>query len=175
MLVVVMESPGNPIFTQKRVGRGGKLFTIYKIRTLYTHHFGLFPDKDYVDAHRITTVGRYLRRSKLDELPQLLNILLGDMSFIGPRPYTDLDFDTTVRIERMQMRPGLTGLAQISGNITLGKTNIAWMDTWYIENFSLPVDIRILIFTIPSIIKGEKKDVDPFKLHPQLPVKNYDV
>jgi len=172
-ILILLESPGNPIFTQKRVGKNGRLFTIYKIRTLYKHHFGEIQEQEEPHAYRITPIGKYLRRSKLDELPQLLNILLGDMSFIGPRPYTQFDFDEDLRFNRVLMKPGLTGLAQISGNNYLGKSNIAWMDMWYIKNYSLLIDVKILFFTFPAIVKGEHKLSDPFNLHSKLPVKNF--
>jgi lipopolysaccharide/colanic/teichoic acid biosynthesis glycosyltransferase len=172
-LLIFLESKGNPIFMQKRLGKNGNSFTIYKIRTLYKHHFGLFPEKDHVDNYRISPIGKYLRRSKVDELPQLFNILIGNMSFVGPRPYTPLDFDRCLRIKRVSRKPGLTGLAQISGNITLGKTNTAWMDLWYIQNHSLWLDTKILFYTPASILNGDNNHFDPFNLYGKLPVKNY--
>ncbi|MDB5136337.1 MAG: putative glycosyltransferase [Mucilaginibacter sp.] len=171
--LIFSESRGNPIFSQKRVGKNGKLFTIYKIRTLYRHHFGLFQDQP--DPYRVTPIGKYLRRSKLDELPQLFNILLGDMSFVGPRPFIpfEFDFDENLRTGRVLIKPGLTGVAQVSGNTKLGKSNIAWMDIWYVKNYSLGLDIKILIFTLTAIVKGENQYDDPFNLHNKLPVKSY--
>lgn len=171
---IYCESPGNPFFTQLRVGKNGKLFTIYKIRSLYIHHFGIFPDQEEPNAYRITPIGKYLRRSKLDELPQLLNILLGDMSFVGPRPFVpyQFDFDENARKNRVSVKPGLTGIAQVSGSTKLGKANIAWMDIWYINNFSLFLDVKILIVTVAAIFKGDDNCYDPFNLHKKLPENN---
>jgi lipopolysaccharide/colanic/teichoic acid biosynthesis glycosyltransferase len=172
-IIIRIETPGNPIFIQKRVGINGKLFTIFKIRTLYKHHFGIFLNKDEPEAYRITPVGKYLRRSKLDELPQLLNILLGSMSFVGPRPYIpeQFNFNPSAAIKRVTVKPGLTCIAQISGNIKLGKPNIAWMDIYYIENYSFLLDLKIILLTFKAILLGDNALPDPFKLQSQLPVK----
>lgn len=176
-VAIYCESTGNPFFTQLRVGKNGKLFTIYKIRSLYIQHFGIFPDQEEPHSYRITPIGKYLRRSKIDELPQLLNILLGDMSFVGPRPFVQyqFDFDKNARKNRVLVKPGLTGLAQVSGGTKLGKENIVWMDIWYINNFSLVLDVKILFATIVAIIRGEESYYDPFDLHKYLPQRNEEL
>ena len=166
-VIICIESTGNPFFIQRRIGQHGNPFIIFKFRTLYVHHFGLIADEEEPADYRIPPFGKVLRRTKLDELPQLLNILLGRMSFIGPRPHTpnEFDFSKNADANRLLAKPGLTGVSQISGNKILSKPNIAWMDIWYINNYSFMLDIRILFYTITAIIRGEKSHYDPMNLH----------
>ena len=111
------------------------------------------------DDDRITSIGRFLRRSKIDEIPQLLNVLKGDMSLVGPRPERVASLeDYTDEIEkRLNMLPGLTGLAQVSGNIYLSLDERYRLDVYYVEHFSLWMDIKILIRTIGVVLLGEEK------------------
>lgn len=160
MLIVRLDSPGNPLFTQVRVGQQGRLFTIYKIRTFYHDRHGIFPDEEirYGDS-RVSHVGQFLRRSKLDELPQLLNVLLGNMSLVGPRPDIPIQARRYGKFEamRLNVRPGLTGLAQVSGNTWLTWSQRILLDRWYVEHRSLSLDLRILFYTLPVILRGECK------------------
>jgi undecaprenyl phosphate N,N'-diacetylbacillosamine 1-phosphate transferase len=174
LILVVLDSSGNPIFLQHRVGKDGKLFTIFKIRTLYLHHFGIIPEEIQPAAHRITRIGKHLRRYKLDELPQLVNILLGDMSFIGPRPFIpfEFEFDNYLKYNRVLVKPGLTGAAQISSSLSVAKVDIGWMDLWYIKNWSLLADLKIVIFTAVAIFKQENDLYDPLNLEKYLPTYN---
>ncbi len=174
-ILIRLETPGNPFFLQSRLGRGGKLFTIYKFRTLYIHHFGMIAEQEEPADYRITPFGKILRRTKLDELPQLLNVLLGYMSLVGPRPYPPCEFafNKTLDENRLLAKPGLTGAAQISGNVYLGKENIGWADSWYIEHYSFRLDVRILLYTLSAIIKGESSNHDPLHIRSLMPVKDY--
>lgn len=168
-LLVRLDSKGNPFFMQVRVGRGGRLFTIFKIRTLFIEHFGVIADQNEPSAHRITRLGRYLRRSKLDELPQLLNIALGHMSFVGPRPIA-YDYFKLIEMpgQRHLVRPGLTGLTQVSGNLALPWQHRMWLDGWYVANWSLRLDLKILFLTCAAVAHGEQAK-DHFNLLQQLP------
>jgi len=167
--LVRLDSPGNPFFMQTRTGRNRKPFSIFKIRTLYIQHFGIFPGEDEPDNYRITKIGKFLRRSKLDELPQLLNVVLGSMSLVGPRPDIpeQVAMYTPQQSERLLVKPGLTGVTQISGNIFLSWPDRIRLDVWYIRNRSLLLDIKIIALTLVAVFKGETIDSDPFNLHLQ--------
>jgi len=147
---------GRPIFfRQKRVGYKGKVFSIYKFRTMSDARdtYGrLLPDND-----RLCNFGKKLRATSLDELPQLFNILKGEMSFVGPRPYTTEEasgFYTSNQItQRQQAKPGITGLAQVKGRNALPFHHRIKYDLYYIKNRSLWLDIKILITTIDVVLK----------------------
>ncbi len=151
---------GAPIlFRQQRPGLHGKPFTLYKFRTMTDARDAqgnLLPD-----AERLTRFGRFLRRFKLDELPQLLNVLRGDMSIVGPRPGLLLqlaEYDTNAH-KRLLVRPGLTGLAQINGN-----TYLSWPERWqydieYVDHLSFRLDAWIIWRTFAVILRGEGKFV----------------
>ena len=165
--LVRLESRGNPFFTQIRTGRKGKQFVIFKIRTLYIKYFGIFPLEDEPEDFRITKVGKYLRRSKSDELPQLLNVILGHMSLVGPRPDIPVQaaLYTPEQAERLLVKPGLSGITQISGNTFLSWSDRIKLDIWYIKNWSFLLDIKILCLTLFAVFKGETGNSDPFNLH----------
>lgn len=163
VLLIRIDSPGNVIFTQTRVGRVGRLFTLYKLRSFHSHAHGLLPGEVSKDDPRITRVGAFLRSSKLDELPQLVNVLLGHMSLVGPRPDIPIQvaqYDERHR-QRLALRPGLTGLAQISGNINLSWPQRIELDRWYVANRSLRLDLAILLHTLPVMFRGERESDDP--------------
>jgi len=163
---VRVTSKGPGIFTQVRVGMGNKDFKIYKFRTMRTGSESGSFTLEGKDDDRITTFGKFLRKLSLDELPQLINILKGDMSFIGPRPTLRYQVDkyNNTQMRRLEMKPGLTGWAQVNG-----RNSIPWFkriehDVWYIDNYSLLLDIKILIKTIgvlfkQDIIYGESDDI----------------
>jgi lipopolysaccharide/colanic/teichoic acid biosynthesis glycosyltransferase len=143
---------GRPIlFRQQRPGLGGRLFTILKFRTLHDKHG---PTGEALsDAERITGFGRFLRSTSLDELPELINVLLGDMSLVGPRPLLPeyLSVYTPEQARRHEVRPGITGWAQVNG-----RNAITWeakfkLDLWYVENQSLLLDLRILALTVGRV------------------------
>ena len=111
------------------------------------------------DDDRVTPIGRFIRRTKIDEIPQCLNVLRGEMSLIGPRPErvaSLADYDEEIS-KRLKMRPGMTGLAQVSGNIYISLEDRYRLDVYYVENFSLWLDIRILLRTVGVVLLGEER------------------
>ena len=158
-LAIVLTSRGGAIFKQKRVGKGGRIFVCYKFRTMYLHAPSNRPTSRFDDAARyITRVGRLLRRTSLDELPQLFNVLKGDMSLIGPRPLICEERE----VHRLRMsngaydiRPGLTGLAQISGRDMLCDREKAELDARYASDICFSADIGIFFKTLVRIVKKE--------------------
>ncbi len=160
ILPAIRYSMGSPVvFWQERPGRHGKVFRLYKLRTL--SHGVDNEGRVLDDAERQTFVGRLLRRTRLDEIPQLLNVLAGDMSFVGPRPLlpVDLPADLPGWCElRALVRPGLTGWAQVNGGQEVSKEDKVTMDVWYVANMSLWQDIRIVLLTLKTVLRGEKLD-----------------
>lgn len=144
---------GRPVmFRQKRLGLDGKLFTLIKFRTMreaVDETGAVLPDVD-----RLTGFGRWLRTTSLDELPSLVNVLIGEMSLVGPRPllveYRDLY--SLRQMRRHEVRPGLTGWAQVNGRNSLNWPDKLEMDVWYVENRGLRLDMRILILTVASVL-----------------------
>ena len=158
-LAVKLTSPGPVLFRQKRVGRGGRLFTIYKFRTMRTDTPRDTATHLLQDPSRyITRVGVFLRRSSLDELPQFFNVLKGDMSIVGPRPALYNQDDLIAAREKAgvdAVRPGITGLAQINGRDELPIPVKVRYDREYVENLSLKMDARCFFGTIWSVLRAE--------------------
>ena len=158
-LAVKLTSPGPGLFRQKRVGRGGRLFTIYKFRTMRTDTPRDTATHLLQDPSRyITRVGAFLRRSSLDELPQFFNVLKGDMSIVGPRPALYNQDDLIAAREKAgvdAVRPGITGLAQINGRDELPIPVKVRYDREYVENLSLKMDARCFFGTIWSVLRAE--------------------
>jgi len=157
-VAIRLDTVGPVLFKQTRVGRGGKRFEIYKFRTMYTESPAYMNSPKSREDHRITGVGRILRRTSLDELPQLINVLKGEMSLVGPRPEMPFIVDTynELQSERLRVKPGLTGLWQISADRERAiHENISY-DIYYIENRSLLLDMAILVRTIISGIFSMK-------------------
>jgi lipopolysaccharide/colanic/teichoic acid biosynthesis glycosyltransferase len=152
--VLVAVSIGFPlVFWQQRPGLGGRSFRLYKFRSMRAAQT---PDgRKLSDAERVSGVGSFLRRTRLDELPQLFNILRGEMSFIGPRPLLPRDQDISCRA-RLLVRPGLTGWAQIVGGRSISPDDKAALDIWYVKNASISLDLMIALRTVPIILKGER-------------------
>lgn len=153
---VMLDSPGPALFVQNRVGRNGKLFKIYKFRSMHesTPEYELSPTTPF--DPRITRVGRFLRRSSLDELPQLMNVFLGDMSLVGPRPEMPfiVQIYTSEQRQRLQVTPGITGLWQLSADRAfLIHENIQY-DLYYIRNRGFFMDLAILIHTLFFAMQG---------------------
>jgi lipopolysaccharide/colanic/teichoic acid biosynthesis glycosyltransferase len=160
-ILIKIESRGPLFFTQNRVGKGLKIFEVLKLRTM-THEKREVGDKPLIGkAAGVTKVGFFLRRYKIDELPQVFNVLKGDMSIVGPRPSIpeQLDQMTEEEKRRYSVRPGLTGLAQVSGNIHLSWKERYKYDLFYINNISFLNDVRIILKTFLIIFKGEDKFV----------------
>ena len=152
--LIKLESHGPAVFQQERVGYNNKIFSIYKFRTmkLETHQNG----RELKDKERLTKVGRIVRKLSLDELPQLWNILKGDMSFIGPRPLLVryYPYYTDEELRRHDVRPGITGLAQIHGRSHAQWDERLRYDLEYVDNLSLGMDCKVLYLTINKVIKG---------------------
>jgi lipopolysaccharide/colanic/teichoic acid biosynthesis glycosyltransferase len=141
------------VFWQQRPGLRGRPFKLYKFRTM-AHPYGSDGQRKSDNA-RVSAVGDFLRRSRLDELPQLLNILKGEMSFVGPRPLLPVDQPIDSG-SRLGVRPGLTGWAQIKGGRQISPADKAALDVWYVRNMSLALDVKILLGTVPMVIFGER-------------------
>ena len=155
---VGLTSPGGVFFKQERIGMGGKPFLVWKFRSMVAGDNPIFPD-----ASRITSVGKVLRRLSLDELPQLINVLLGDMSVVGPRPtlaYQVERYDDHQR-RRLAVRPGLTGLAQINGRNSLSWDDRIDFDVTYVETQSVTEDLRIVVKTFSTLLSGEGVEGHP--------------
>lgn len=158
-IVIKVTMPGPVLFRQQRVGKNGKTFAIYKFRTMKVDREAEANFDSQKDQERLTPTGRFLRRIKLDELPQLYNVLCGDMSLVGPRPtiMQQVVEYTPRQRKRLAMRPGMTGLAQVNGNITLDWTQRIEYDIKYIEQFSIALDVAILLKTVLIVLLGEEK------------------
>lgn len=161
-IVIKLTSKGPVIFKQKRIGKGGKPFTMYKFRTMITEQYDK-DGKEIMSEDRITKIGKVLRKTSLDELPQLFNVLGGSMSIIGPRPMLDYQAPRCIGEEnlRFEMRPGLTGLAQVKG-----RNNIIWeeriqFDIEYYKTFTFWLDITILVKTVLLVFKKQGTEVKP--------------
>jgi lipopolysaccharide/colanic/teichoic acid biosynthesis glycosyltransferase len=156
-LLIRVETHGHPIYRQRRVGRGGEPFDLYKLRTMVSgaETMGAGLAVDAGDA-RITRLGALLRRTSVDELPNLVNVLRGEMSVIGPRPTVQVQVDryTERQRGRLSVRPGLTGWAQIHGRASLPWHERIELDLWYVEHESLLLDLRILWRTVRMVLGG---------------------
>jgi lipopolysaccharide/colanic/teichoic acid biosynthesis glycosyltransferase len=179
-LLVKAGSRGPVMFRQERVGMDGRIFLCYKFRTMHAEADDAAHRESYrrniegvdgantgddrapvfgkvKDDPRVTSTGRWLRRSSLDELPQLFNVLKGDMSIVGPRPpipYEVEEYDIWHR-KRLDMKPGITGLWQVSGRNRLTFEEMVRTDLYYIENWSLWLDLKIILLTLPAVWRGD--------------------
>lgn len=165
-IAILLDSPGAPVFRQLRTGQHGVRFGMYKFRTMVRNadelkaslaHLNVLPPPDFKipDDPRITRVGKILRRTSLDELPQILNVLRGEMSIVGPRP-TSFAASTyalwhTVRLEVV---PGITGLWQVKGRHSLTFDERLRLDVQYIRNRSIALDLKIIWWTVASVVRG---------------------
>ncbi len=166
-LLVRRDSPGPALFRQERVGEGGRVFSMYKFRTMVVdaddRREELAADSDGNDVlfkmrrdPRVTRVGAVLRRFSLDELPQLLNVVRGEMSLVGPRPplRAEVDQYESDAVRRLRVRPGMTGLWQVSGRSDLSWFDSVRLDLWYVDNWSLALDGQILLRTGQAVLRG---------------------
>ncbi|HXW01724.1 MAG TPA: sugar transferase, partial [Anaerolineae bacterium] len=166
-LMIKLESPGPVLFRQERVGRNGRRFTVYKFRSMVEgaeYQQEALQEFNEADGPlfkikrdpRLTRVGRWLRKLSLDELPQFYNVLSGEMSLIGPRPPLPAEVKQYQEWHkrRLEVMPGITGLSQISGRSELTFDETALLDIYYVENWSLGLDTKILLRTIPKVIFG---------------------
>jgi lipopolysaccharide/colanic/teichoic acid biosynthesis glycosyltransferase len=166
-LAIRLGSPGPIFFRQTRVGREGRLFTCYKFRSmrdgadelraaLHDLNEATGPIFKMRDDPRLTRVGKIIRRLSFDELPQLYNVLLGDMSLVGPRPPmpSEVEAYQAWHRRRLEVSPGLTGLWQVSGRSNLTFDEMVMLDLFYAENWSLVRDFKILLRTVPVVLRG---------------------
>ncbi len=146
---------GNPFFFQRRPGLGGRIFNLCKLRTMDNRRDkqgNLLPDH-----LRMTSWGRFLRATSLDELPQLWNVMKGEMSLVGPRPLLPeyLPLYTEVESKRHLVRPGITGWAQVNGRNSVTWDERLSFDVWYVENWSLSLDLKIVLLTVLKVLKRD--------------------
>jgi len=164
--LVRLTSPGPALFRQVRIGREGREFRVVKFRTMYVDAEARLAELSgrnetdgllfkIADDPRVTPLGRWLRRTSVDALPQLLNILRGDMSLVGPRPLPvkDSDFTGDVR-RRLLVRLGITGLWQVNGRSSLSWEDAVRLDLYYVENWSIALDLAILLRTAGAVLRG---------------------
>ncbi|WP_025663564.1 sugar transferase [Aquimarina megaterium] len=166
ILILIVVNSGKPFFFQLRPGKNGRLFKIIKFKTMSD-----LRSEDKGDVHnvsRITKAGAFIRKYSLDEILQLINVLKGDMSLIGPRPllveYLPLYNETQKK--RHDVRPGITGWAQVKGRNTISWSQKFEYDVWYVENLSFILDIKILFLTIKKVIKKEGVNIDQNTIMP---------
>lgn len=154
-LCLTISNNGKPFFYQRRPGKNERIFTIIKFKTMNDNRDEagqLLPD-----AQRLTAVGSFVRKTSLDELPQLLNVLKGDMSFVGPRPLLPeyLPLYNQVQRQRHQVKPGITGWAQVNGRNAVTWERKFELDVWYVKHQSFWLDIQILLKTLIKVFKSE--------------------
>lgn len=155
-LLIKLNRDGPVLFKQKRPGLGGKIFTVYKFRTMSvkTHDE---QGRELSDFERMSKIGNLLRKTSVDELPQFINILKGDMSFIGPRPLLTeyLELYTPEQMRRHEVRPGISGWAQVNGRNTITWEEKFMLDVEYVDNMSFGMDIKIFVRTILNVLKQD--------------------
>ncbi|MFD1096324.1 sugar transferase [Salegentibacter chungangensis] len=155
VILLALANKGNPFFFQQRPGKNGKIFRIVKFKTMTDEKDSkgnLLPD-----AERLTTIGKFVRKTSIDEIPQLFNVLKGEMSLIGPRPLLPeyLPIYTERQYKRHLVKPGITGWAQVNGRNAISWTQKFEFDVWYVENLSFMLDLKILFLTIKKVILSE--------------------
>lgn len=171
-LLIKIDSPGPILYKQLRTGKNEDDFTVFKFRSMSASN----DVYDFSTEDKITKVGRVIRKTSLDELPQLFNIIKGDMSFIGPRPWVPVlnNYYTSDQKKRFQVRPGLTGLAQVSGRKDLNIIDRIAYDIKYVENISFINDVKIFLKTILVIIKNSDNTRDNYTLEDEInDLENY--
>lgn len=155
-VLIKLNNDGPVLFKQKRPGKNGKIFTVYKFRTMSvkTHDEN---GRELSDFERMSKTGNLLRKTSVDELPQLINILKGEMSFIGPRPLLVeyLDLYTPEQMRRHEAAPGISGWAQVNGRNTLTWEEKFAYDVYYVDNLSLKLDLKIFFMTIMNVLKQD--------------------
>ena len=163
-VIIKITSPGPVIFKQKRIGKDGKVFEIYKFRSMCvgaeTQGSGVYSGKG--DA-RVTPIGKIIRATSIDELPQFVNILKGEMSFVGPRPpltYHPWDYSeySDFQLRMFEVRPGITGWAQVNGRKDVEWNKRIELNVWYVDNMSLLLDIKIIFTTFLKVLKNEDNE-----------------
>lgn len=155
LILLIFNNNGKPFFFQERPGRNGKIFKVIKFKTMTDKkdaNGNLLPD-----AKRLTAIGKFVRKTSLDELPQLINVIKGDMSMVGPRPLLPgylLLYDE-IQKKRHDVKPGITGWAQVNGRNAITWNKKFELDVWYVNNISILLDIKILLKTILKVVQSE--------------------
>jgi lipopolysaccharide/colanic/teichoic acid biosynthesis glycosyltransferase len=158
IIAIRLESAGSPIYRQHRVGKDGEPFEMLKLRTMVAgaEFQGAGLALNYGDP-RITRVGKFLRRFSIDELPNLVNVVRGEMSIVGPRPTIQVQVDqyTPEQRRRLEVKPGLTGWAQVNGRASLPWHERIELDLWYVQHRSFALDMRIIAMTVRMLVNGD--------------------
>lgn len=157
--LIKLDSKGPIFYLQNRVGKDGHFFGVYKFRTMTDKKRDPNVKQTYLQDPDITRIGGFLRRFKIDELPQIWNVFIGDMSLVGPRPALPSLYEKFGEIakKRCQVRPGMTGWAQVNGNIYLPWEERLCLDREYVDRMSFMLDLRILVKTVAIVLFGEEK------------------
>lgn len=153
--LLFIANQGSPFFVQARPGKNERLFRLVKFKTMNDKKDAagnLLPD-----GERLTGIGRFIRKTSLDEIPQLINVIKGDMSLIGPRPLLVeyLPLYNNAQKRRHDVRPGITGWAQVNGRNAIGWTKKFELDVWYVKNLNFLLDCKIIVFTLMKVVKSE--------------------
>lgn len=158
-VLIKLDSKGPIFYLQSRVGENGRVFRIYKLRTMTNKERDPNVKQTYLQDLDITRIGGLLRRFKIDELPQIWNVFIGDMSLVGPRPALPSLYEKFGEIakKRCEVRPGMTGWAQVNGNIYLPWEERLCLDREYVDRMSFMLDLRILVKTVAIVLFGEEK------------------
>ena len=159
-ILIVMETPGSPFYVQERIGKNGKRFKMVKLRSMTIDAEKEGAKWAEVNDPRITHVGAFIRKTRIDELPQLVNVLKGDMSIVGPRPerpFFTAKFNKEIKgfENRLLVKPGLTGLAQVSGGYDISPSEKLKYDLAYIQNLTFSLEVKIILKTFKVILTGE--------------------
>ncbi len=169
MILITLESSGKVLFSQVRIGENGRHFKMYKFRSMYLRSDPKYQEPDpttssrdgvckkYINDPRITTIGRFIRKYSIDELPQLFNVVTGDMCLVGPRPALAIETYQYQRAEQSRLfsKPGLTGLWQVSGRADTNFTEQLQLDTSYIKQQSIWMDCKIILLTVPAVLSAK--------------------
>ena len=155
VVLLAVANNGKPFFLQRRPGRDGHIFRVIKFKTMNDRR-----GKDgelLPDSARLTAIGRFVRKTSLDEIPQLLNVIKGDMALVGPRPLLEeyLPLYDETQMHRHDVRPGITGWAQVNGRNAISWQQKFAYDVWYVNNLSFALDIRILLLTVRNVLRSE--------------------
>lgn len=154
-ILLLVANNGKPFFTQQRPGKNGKIFRIIKFKTMNDKKDAT--GKLLPDAQRLTQVGQFVRKTSLDEIPQLLNVIKGDMSLVGPRPLLThyLHLYSAFQNRRHEVKPGITGWAQVNGRNAISWDKKFELDVWYVDHISFILDLKILFKTVLKVIKSD--------------------
>ncbi|MCW3124292.1 MAG: sugar transferase [Flavipsychrobacter sp.] len=155
VVLLAIANSGKPFFFQRRPGKHGQIFRVIKFKTMNDRkdkNGNLLPD-----AQRLTALGKFVRKTSLDEVPQLLNVIKGDMSIVGPRPLLEeyLPLYSEEQMKRHNVRPGITGWAQVNGRNAISWKKKFEYDVWYVKNIGFALDFKILLLTVRNVLKSE--------------------